>query len=61
MASDRELTGDTVEGAPGQPPVPAETGEMELPLHARNRAAGIVRSALQPRDMVAQAREEDDA
>ncbi len=61
MASDRELTGDTVEGVPGQPPVPAETGEMELPLHARNRAAEIVRSPDKLREMVAEAREKADS
>lgn len=61
MASDRELTGDTVEGAPGQPSVPAETGEMELPLHARNRAAELVQSPDKLREMVAEAREKADS
>ena len=61
MTSDRELTGDTVEGAPGQPSVPAETGEMELPLHARNRAAELVQSPDKLREMVAEAREKADS
>ncbi|MYB18342.1 MAG: DUF1232 domain-containing protein [Holophagales bacterium] len=61
MASDRELTGDTVEGTSGQPPAPPETGEMELPLHARNRAAEIVRSPDKLREMVAEAREKADS
>ncbi len=61
MASDRQLTDDTVEGAPGQPPARPETGEMELPLHARNRAAEIVRSPDKLREMVAEAREKADS
>lgn len=61
MASDRQLTDDTVEGAAEQPPAPPETGEMELPLHARNRAAEIVRSPEKLREMVAEAREKADS
>ncbi|MXX76093.1 MAG: DUF1232 domain-containing protein [Holophagales bacterium] len=61
MASDRQLTDDPVEGAPGQPTAPPETGEMELPLHARNRAAEIVRSPDKLREMVAEAREKADS
>lgn len=61
MASNRELSDGTVEEASGQPPVPAETGEMELPLHARNRAAEIVRSPDKLREMVAEAREKADS
>lgn len=61
MASDRELSDGTVEEASGQPPTPPETGEMELPLHARNRAAEIVRSPDKLREMVAEAREKADS
>ena len=61
MASDRELSDGTAEGAPGQPAAPPETGEMELPLHARNRAAEIVRSPDKLRAMVAEAREKADS
>jgi len=61
MASDRELTDGTVEGASRQPPAPPETGEMELPLHARTRAAEIVRSPDKLREMVAEAREKADS
>ena len=61
MASDRELTGEMVEGAPGQSSTPSETGEMELPLHARNRAAEIVRSPDKLRAIVAEAREKADS
>ena len=61
MASDRELSDATAEGTPGQPPAPPETGEMELPLHARNRAAEIVRSPDKLRAMVAEAREKADS
>ena len=61
MASDRQLSGGNVEGASEQPPAPPETGEMELPLHARNRAAEIVRSPDKLREMVAEAREKADS
>lgn len=61
MASDRQLTGGNVEGASEQPSAPPETGEMELPLHARNRAAEIVRSPDKLRAMVAEAREKADS
>ncbi|MXW01829.1 MAG: DUF1232 domain-containing protein [Holophagales bacterium] len=39
----------------------AEGYEMELPLHARNRAAEIVRSPDKLREMVAEAREKADS
>ncbi|MYA07031.1 MAG: DUF1232 domain-containing protein [Holophagales bacterium] len=61
MASDRELTRDTVEEASEQPSAPPKTGEMELPLHARNRAAEIVQSPDKLRAMVAEAREKADS
>ena len=61
MASDRQLTGGNVEGASEQPSAPPETGEMELPLHARNRAAEIVQSPDKLRAMVAEAREKADS
>ncbi len=57
MASDRELNAGNREAAPEQPPTPPETGEMELPLHARTRAAEIVQSPDKLRAMVAEARE----
>ena len=61
MASDRELNGGAVETAPPvQPAEPPETGEMELPLHARNRAAEIVKSPEKLRAMVAEARAKAD-
>ncbi len=60
MASDRELSAGTAEGASGQPQAPPETGEMELPLHARNRAAEIVRRPDKLREMVAEARKKAD-
>ncbi len=57
MASDRELNGGAIETAsPVEPTEPPEAGEMELPLHARNRAAEIVKSPEKLRDMVAEAR-----
>jgi len=61
MASDRQLNGGNVEPASEQPSAPPETGEMELPLHARNRAAEIVRSPDKLREMVAEAREKADS
>ena len=61
MAPDRELSDGAVEGAPEPPAAPRETGEMELPLHARNRAAEIVRSPDKLRQMVAEAREKADS
>lgn len=60
MASDRQLNGGDVEAASEQPPAPPETGEMELPLHARTRAAEIVQSPDKLRAMVAEAREKAD-
>ena len=60
MASDRHLNGGNVVEASEQPPAPPETGEMELPLHARTRAAEIVQSPDKLRAMVAEAREKAD-
>ena len=60
MASDRELSDQTAaERFPDGPGAPAETGdhEMELPLHARTRAAEIVKSPDKLRAMVDEARE----
>ncbi len=61
MASDRKLSGGTAEKTSEPPATPPETGEMELPLHARNRAAEIVRSPDKLREMVAEAREKADS
>ncbi len=56
MASDRELSDDAVEtAAPVEPAEPPEAGEMELPLHARNRAAELVKSPEKLREMVEEA------
>ncbi len=61
MASDRELSDHAVETAsPMQPAEPPETGEMQLPLHARNRAAEIGKSPEKLREMVAEARAKAD-
>jgi uncharacterized membrane protein YkvA (DUF1232 family) len=58
MASDRELSDQTdAERFPDGPGAPAETGEhgMELPRHARTRAAEIVKSPDKLRAMVEEA------
>ena len=66
MASDRELNGGATsrtqnengahQAPAGRPPEPnQEAGEMELPLHARNRAAEIVKSPEKLRAMVEEA------
>ena len=71
MASDRELNGGATsrtqnengahQAPAGRPPEPnQEAGEMELPLHARNRAAEIVKSPEKLREMVAEARAKAD-
>ncbi len=60
MASDRELSDQpTEERSPDGHGAPAETREheMELPLHARTRAAEIVKSPDKLRAMVDEARE----
>ena len=64
MAPDRELTEDTVDPSPDRPDdAPPESApasgehEMELPLHARTRAARIAQSPDQLRAMVAEASE----
>ncbi len=60
MASDRELSDQpTKERSPDGRGAPAETGEheMALPLHARTRAAEIVKSPDKLRAMVDEARE----
>ncbi len=62
MASDRELSDHAVETAsPVEPAEPPETGEMQLPLHARNRAAEIVKSPEKLRAMVEEARAKADS
>ena len=62
MASDRELNGGAVEPAsPVEPAEPPEAGEMELPLHARNRAAELVKSPEKLREMVAEAKAKADS
>ena len=61
MAPDRELTGGNALGASEHPSAPPETGEMELPFHARSQAAEIVESPDKLRAMVAEAREKADS
>jgi uncharacterized membrane protein YkvA (DUF1232 family) len=67
MASDRELEEGAIQRAENEnganqalDATPAgaaqEAGEMELPLHARNRAAELVKSPDKLRDMVEEAR-----
>ena len=49
------MQGHATAGAPHEPA--RETGEMKLPLHARNRAAELVKSPDKLREMVDEARE----
>ncbi len=57
MAPDRELSASAAEqAARKRPDRPPEAEEMELPLHARNRAAELVRSPDKLKEMVEEAR-----
>lgn len=57
MASDRELSRSAAEPAARKQPARAPAaGKMELPLHARNRAAELVGSPDRLREMVEEAR-----